>query len=60
MKQTSIETSVFGTEFVVMKFGPESMCAIKYKLRMMDITISGTSYIYEDNMSVIHNASKTE
>jgi hypothetical protein len=26
-----------------------------YKLRMMGVSISGPSYIYRDNMSVIHN-----
>ena len=33
---------------------------MRYKLRMMVIPISGPSYIYGNNMSVIHNSSKPE
>ena len=43
-----------------MKVGMEILYAIQYKLRIMDIPIPGVSYIYGDNMSVIHNTSKPE
>ena len=43
-----------------MKFGMKTLCVIQYKLRMMDIPISGASYIYRDNMSVIYDTSKPE
>ena len=33
----------------------ETLLGIKYKLRIMGVPISGPSYIYEDNISVIHN-----
>ena len=59
-KQSTIETSVFGTEFVAMKVGIKTLCAIQYKLRMVGIPISGVSYLYGDNMSVINNTSKPE
>ena len=39
------------------KVGMETLHAIQYKLRMMGIPILGASYIYGDNMSVIHNTS---
>ena len=45
-KQATIETSVFGVEFVAMKHGMETLRGIRYKLRMMGIPISGPSYIY--------------
>jgi hypothetical protein len=54
-KQVAIETSVFGAEFVTMKQGLEALRGLWYKLRMMEVSISGPSYIYRDNMSVIHN-----
>ena len=54
-KQATIETSVFGAEFVAMKHGVETLRGLRYKLRMMGVPISGPSYIYGDNMSVIHN-----
>ena len=59
-KQSTIETSVFGAEFVAMKQGMETLRGIRYKLRMMGVAIAGPSYIYGDNMSVIHNTQRPE
>jgi hypothetical protein len=36
-KQATIKTSVFGTEFVAMKQGKETMRGRWYKLRMMGV-----------------------
>jgi hypothetical protein len=47
-KQATIETSVFGTEFVAMKQGMEALQGLYYKLRMMGVSVSGPSYIYGD------------
>ena len=57
-KQSTIETSVFGAEFVAMKQGMETLRGIRYKLRMMGVPLSGPSYIYGDNMSVVHNTQR--
>jgi hypothetical protein len=59
-KQATIETSVFGAEFVAMKQGMEALRGIRYKLRMMGVELAGPSYIYGDNMSVIHNTQRPE
>jgi len=59
-KQATIETSVFGAEFVAMKQGMEALRGLRYKLRMMGIPLSGPSYLYGDNMSVIHNTQRPE
>ena len=59
-KQSTIETSVFGAEFVAMKQGIETLRGLRYKLRMMGVPLSGPSYIYGDNMSVIHNTQRPE
>ena len=59
-KQPTVETSVFGAEFVSMKFGIEKARALRYKLRMMGVPIDGPSYIYCDNKSVVTNAQKPE
>ena len=45
-KQPTIETLVFGAEFVAMKHGMETLRILRYKLRMMAVPISGPSYIY--------------
>ena len=59
-KQPTIETSVFGAEFVAMKNGIETLRGLRYKLRMMGIEIDGPSYVYGDNMSVVHNSQRPE
>ena len=59
-KQATIESSVFGAEFIAMKTGVEALRGIRYKLRMMGLTLTGPTYIYGDNMSVIYNTSRPE
>ena len=59
-KQATIESSVFGAEFVVMKTGVEALRGIRYKLRMMGVPLTGPTYIYGDNISVIYNTSLPE
>ena len=59
-RQPTVESSVFGAEFVAMKHGVETLRGIRYKLRMMGVPITGPSYVYGDNMSVIHNTQRPE
>ena len=54
-KRLTIETSVFGAEFVAMRIGMEKLRALSYKIRMMGIPLSDPSLIYGDKISVIHN-----
>jgi hypothetical protein len=44
-KQATIETSVFGAEFVTMNQGMEALRGLRYKLRMMGVSISGPLYL---------------
>ena len=46
---------MLGAKFVAMHIGMETLQGVRYKLRIMGISLSGTSLIYGDNMSVIHN-----
>jgi hypothetical protein len=59
-KQPTIESSVFGAEFVATKLGVEKLRGIRYKLHMMGVPIAGLTYVFGDNMSVIHNAQRPE
>jgi hypothetical protein len=59
-KQLTIETSVFGAEFVAMKHGVETLRGLRYKVRMMGIPLTGPSYIYGDNKSQVTNSSRLE
>ena len=59
-KQSTVETAVFGAEFVAMKTGIENLRGVRYKLRMMGVPIDGPTYIYGDNKSVVNNTSRPE
>ena len=58
--QATVKGAVFGAKFVAMKQGVEALIGIRFKLRMMGVKIDGPTYVYGDNMSVIHNTSKPE
>ena len=54
-KQTSVESSSFGSEFTAMKQCCEYIRGLRYKLRMMGIPVEGPAYIAGDNQSVLAN-----
>jgi hypothetical protein len=43
-----------------MKNGIETCHKLRYKLRMMVITLGGPTFIYGNNMSVVHNTRQPE
>jgi hypothetical protein len=55
-----VESSVFGAEFVSMKNGIENTRGLRYKLRMMGVTIDGLTYVYGNTMSVVHKTQRAE
>jgi len=57
-KQTSIETSTFGSEFIAMKVCCDCIRGLRYKLRMMDIPCDFPAYVYGDNQSVLENSTR--
>jgi hypothetical protein len=59
-KQGSIEGATFSSEFVAMKTAIEANCALRYKLRMMDIPIDGATYMYRNDVSVVNNMTSPE
>jgi hypothetical protein len=59
-KQATIETSVFGAEFVAMKHRIEKLQGLCYKLHMMGIPLTGPSYIFTDNKSQVTNTTIPE
>ena len=59
LKET-VETSVFGAEFVAMKNGMETGRGLRFKLRMMGIPIDGPAFVYGNNMSVVYNTQRPE
>jgi hypothetical protein len=59
-RQPTVESSVFGAEFVAMKNGIDTCRGLRYKLRMMSVTLSGPMFVYGDNMSLVHNTHRPE
>ena len=59
-RQPTIETSVFGAEFVALKHGMETCRGLRYKLRMMGVPVDAPTYVFGDNQSVITNTTKPE
>jgi hypothetical protein len=47
--------STFGSEFVAMKQATEYVCGLRYKLRMMGVTVDEPAFVYGDNQSVLAN-----
>ena len=43
-----------------MKLVMESLQGLRYKLQMMGVPFDGPSYVFGDNMSVIHNTQRPE
>ena len=56
-KQSSVESSSFGSEFVAMKQLCEYLRGLRFKLQMMGIPCEGPAYIHGDNKSVLANTS---
>ncbi len=59
-QQATIETSVFGAEFVAMKHGIKTLRGLRYKICMMGVPLSGPTYIYGDSKSQVNNSSRPE
>ena len=57
-RQTGIETSSFGSEFMAMKHCCEYLRGLRFKLRSMGIPVDFPCYIYGDNKSVLVNGSQ--
>jgi hypothetical protein len=59
-RQPTLESSVFGVECVAMKNDIETCRGLRYKLIMMGVALSGPTFVYGDNMDVLHNTQRPE
>jgi hypothetical protein len=55
-----VETSTFGSEFIVAKIAVEQIESLRYKLRMFGIPVDGPANVYCDNNSAVINSTKPE
>jgi hypothetical protein len=51
----TVESNVFGADFVATKNGIETCSGLCYKLIMIGAILSGPTYVYGENMYVVHN-----
>ena len=58
--QTTVEASTFGAEFCATKTAVETIEALRYKLRMLGITVEVPANVYCDNEAVTKNTKITE
>ena len=59
-RQNTVEASIFGSEFQVMKNAVEIIEALRYKLRMFGVPIDGPTNIFCDNEAVTKNLTLPE
>ena len=59
-KQTCIETSSFESEFCALKHCCKYLRGLRYKLRMMGITVENPCFVFGDNQLVLWNTTVPE
>ena len=52
-KQNTVESSTFGSEYVALRIAIEKIISLRYKLRMMGVSINGSANVFMDNESVV-------
>ena len=59
-RQTTVESSTFGAEFVALRIAAEMIISLRYKLRMLGIPVPDHANVFCDNESVYKNTSFAE
>ena len=59
-RQTTVETSTFGAEFVAIRISSELIISLRYKLRMFGIPVPDPANVFCDNESVYKNVAFAE
>lgn len=59
-RQNTVESSTFGSEFVALRLVTDAIEGLRYKLRMMGVSIDGATNVFCDNESVVRNSTAPE
>ena len=59
-RQSTVECSTFGSEFVALRTCTESIIALRYKLRMFGVPLLGPANVFCDNGAVVNSSSTVE
>ena len=52
-RQTTVETSTYGSEMVAARIATDLIIEYRYALRMLGLNVNGPAWLFGDNMSVI-------
>jgi len=53
--QNTVESSMFGSEFVAMRIATNLIISLRYKLRMFGVPLIGPASVFCDNQGVVNN-----
>ena len=59
-RQSTVETSTYGAEFVAARICTDQIIALRYELMMLGVPLTGPAYMFGDNESVIVSATIPE
>ena len=59
-RQNTVESSTFGSEFMAMRIAIEMIEGLRYKLRMMGVSIDGPFNVFCDNNALVINSVRPE
>ena len=59
-RQNTVEASTFGSEYNALRIATEKIKSLRYKLRMMGVSIDGPANVFVDNMSVVNSSVRPE
>ena len=56
-RQNTVETATFGSEFMAARIAVDQIVDLCYTLRMLGVPLTGPSFVFGDNQSVINSVS---
>lgn len=59
-RQNTVESSTFGSEYIMLKTAVDLIEALRYKLRMFGIPIANSILVFCDNKAVVLNSTHPE
>lgn len=59
-KQSTVESSTFGSEYIALRQATEMIEGLRYKLRTFGVPLDGPAYTFCDNQSVVSNSTRPE
>jgi hypothetical protein len=59
-RQNTVESSMFGSEFVALQMAVDMIEGLRYKLRMMGVPLDGSTSVFCDNEGVVKNTTAPE